>query len=224
MSAFKNPIFIKEFAYRTMVNYYNFKNIEVSEKVIPEVKPILDEMHSNGFDTSQKYEVTLAINSMVGLLIFPEQNYYNDILNEKSFDNLPILKECIENEKCDYLNTYVKISRERIPIKEEVIPVNILNHMRNSLAHEHIMIKPQSTDGKNITGITFGDSSIPKGYSNISEKIKIKLDKNIFCGKFKQNANGNYYYKNEFRLTIPVEKLEGVLMEIANYLIDKASK
>lgn len=78
MSCFKNPNFVKEFAYRTMVNYYNLKNMKHDGNVLPEVEPIIKKMEKNGFDTSQNYEVTLAINSMVGLLIFPEQKYYTE--------------------------------------------------------------------------------------------------------------------------------------------------
>lgn len=79
------------------------------------------------------------------------------------------------------------------------------------------MIEPISSNGKDITDIKFCDCF--KGWKPNGE------EKPCFC---KSNHKRKLKYEKcrfncGFQLLIPVEKLEDVLMGIANYLIDKAS-
>lgn len=225
MSGFLTKDFVKEFAYRTMINYYNFKNMDVSKSPILEVEEIHEKMRQNEFDVSPKYEVTSAINSMIGLLVFPEQAAYKkaDADNEINFDKLPNLYECINTDS--FYNSYIDIYSNKFSIvicKEKNIPVEVLKHLRNAVAHERIMIEPLSKDGKNITHIKFEDEKTKK--LDCEKKLIVKLDTYPHMEKKKKNKKEYYLYNCKFQLLIPVEKLEGVLMEIANYLIDKASK
>ncbi len=187
-----------------MVNYFNLRDFkpDLSKPQSYELQHILRKMGDCGYETTQHYEVTLALNSIIGLLILPQQEYYSESQSSDNFFDLPGLKHCI----CDksYKNTY-KESRRK--------PANVLKHMRNSVAHDKIMIIPETADNKDITHIRFRDASYVedkalKTFQNKSD-LTIQIDS--------KNQAGFTVY--EFDLTIPVEKLEAILMEIAEFLV-----
>ena len=207
MSCFKNPRFAKELAYRTMVNYYLLRDhAPVNDLPLsPELQQVLQKMQASGFDVTMKYEVTLALNSMLGLLVLPQQEYYSESISSCGFAKLPTLKACMDSPS--YLNTYAESTNK---------PVLLIKHTRNAVAHDRLIIIPESADNKDITHIRFRDAAylcngFPRAFSNGRN-----LDQQIAQKK----NNGSTVY--EFDLCISVDKLENVLMEIAEYLIDFA--
>lgn len=207
MSCFKNPRFAKELAYRTMVNYYLLRDYAPREEALlsPELQRVRHKMHAEGFEITMRYEVTLALNSMIGLLILPQQEYYFESLSSCDFWKLPTLEKCMNDPS--YQNTY----------DEEDKPAHVLRHMRNAVAHDRIVTIPESADNEDITHIRFRDAAylcnrFSRAFSNGSS-----LDHQIS----EKKSNGRTVY--EFDLRISVDKLEAVLMEIAEYLIDFAT-
>lgn len=202
MSSFKNPRFAKELAYRTMVNYYNllYFKPDLSKAQSYELQRVLRKMNDNGYETTQSYEVTLALNSLIGLLVLPQQEYYSESLSSCNFFNLPELERCINDRS--YKNTYKE---------DKCKPANVLKHMRNSVAHDRIMIIPEAATNENITHVRFRDAV----YGSALKPFRNNSDLSMQIAS--KERDGVVVY--EFDLTIPVEKLEVVLMEIAEYLI-----
>ncbi len=197
MSAFKYPNFIKEFAYRTMANYYLLRDCDDETKLkitakSRELKETIREMKMEDFESSLRYEVTSLINSLVGLLIFPQQMYYEKMSKHCNWDTLVELKRCVDSSydtpKMRYVNSY----------EEECAPFNILRHMRNAIAHDRIQLYPLAYHNDQLTHIIFKDK----------EKVEIEI------------SSGRKITKEyRFNLTIPVDKLEKVIMEICQYLL-----
>ena len=110
------------------------------------------------------YEVTQLINSSIGLLIVPEQKFYNEIDN--SFVNEATLNEinlCID-------------SKNKMSLKE------IVRHLRNSISHSRI--KFENDNGK-ISKILFEDrvENTTTFYAKIGvelyEKFVLEFSNNI---------------------------------------------
>lgn len=204
MSCFKNPRFAKELAYRTMVNYYLLRGfIPVADGPhSPELQRIISKMEFEGFKVSLRYEVTLALNSMLGLLVLPQQEYFSGSMSFDGFCKLPILEECMQSK--EYKNTYEE---------DKSKPALVIKHMRNAVAHDRIIIIPENADNKNITHIRFRDAAYLNKGRMVAFGNSGDLDKMIFSKKH----NGATVY--EFDIRISVDKLEAVLMEIAEYLI-----
>lgn len=159
MSAFQNVYFVNEFAYRTKLNYYyQKKRFAKSEEeridAEAEIENVLREMNRKGFAVEEYYEVTDLINSLVGLLVFPEQATYRYISSrENDMRQLfPHLWKCMQS--ADYRNTYEDEDGDKNS------PQNIIRHLRNSLSHNKVMIVPKSAtigNKQQITAITFKD-------------------------------------------------------------------
>ena len=147
------------------------------------------EMDSKGYAVEEYYEITDLINSLIGLLIFPEQACFKYITDneEEMEDVFPNLYKCIK--RTDYKNTYKDNGR-----KERNSPRRIIKHMKNALSHQRVMIIPQYgriNDDNVITAITFND----------------------------QMSSNEGKEKYTFSLTVDVCDLENVVMEICDYLI-----
>ena len=201
MSGFKNQKFVNEFAYRTKLNYYyQKKQFTKDEREIKrieyEIEEIKTSMSINGFDIADYYEVTDLINSLIGLLVFPEQEAFNNIpTREKDLEEkFPKLYKS-KSDDADYKNEYEKKKKQ---VTEKNSPQDIIKHMRNAVAHRHIGIKPNScTIGgrSQIISITFEDYPYDKD----------------------DNTPNN---SPPFSFTIKITDLEDVLMEICDYLIN----
>ena len=105
------------------------------------------------------YEVTQLINSMVGLLIIPEQKQYDNIVNSL-IDNALFQKML----NCIVLNTY----RKPLDLQQ------ICRHLRNGVAHSNLSFEaeksPVVSHPLEIHSIMFADSNVQTG-----EQIKIKI-------------------------------------------------
>lgn len=186
MSGFKDQNFIKEFACRTQLNHYRLKfnqsNSENEKKqILLRINDLENIMINRKYDVSNYYEITQLINSLIGLLVFPQQGYY-DVLkyNESTIEReMSTLYNYINKgyKKDVYSNTYDE-DRKKI--------YNVLRHMRNSTCHNRMGIKPESANGKEITHICFRDED-------------------------KEN--------HQFKLTIDVNDLEKILIEISDFII-----
>ena len=157
MSAFKDFNFIKEFACRTQLNYYRLK-LEQSNKnddkakVQRHIRNIESLMKERNYSVSNYYEVTQLINSLIGLLVFPQQGYY-DTLRDKENESRREMKTLYDYIKSGpqvgvYTNTYCENNRK---------VYNVLRHMRNATCHNRMGVYPESANGKDITHVCFRD-------------------------------------------------------------------
>ena len=195
MGAFRNPNFVAEFAYRTKWNYYQLRCLQEEDnakRVL--LQNTLDkleaEMKEHEYCLEDFYEITQLINSTIGLLIFPEQNGYENISDDPT--QLPIqfptLAKCTIGDPEFYSNYEYKREKESLSAK------NILRHMRNAAAHNEIGIIPEN--GR---------------LENGEEAIK------------KVRFHDFYRDKNyEFIMTVKVEDLEDLLMEICDVLLKES--
>lgn len=115
--------FIKEFAERTKANYQRLR--------------------------TGPYEITQLINSMIGLLIIPEQRVY-DKISDSLLDKQLLNK--LKDSSCLKRYTYPK----QLNLQQ------ICRHLRNAIAHSHIDFKaiqpPILTDPITIESILFSDT------------------------------------------------------------------
>ena len=84
MGGFRSGNFVNEFAYRTKLNYYRRKNDyakddDEKQRYSRLIEDTEKEMQNHRFEISEYYEVTDLINSLVGLLIFPESEVYRSL-------------------------------------------------------------------------------------------------------------------------------------------------
>ena len=88
MSAFSRPDFVEEFAYRTKSNYYSLMIAQANEQKQPDIAKkyeqqldlLKSDMAVHEYNTKDNYfEVTQLINSLIGLLVFPEQQYFVEL-------------------------------------------------------------------------------------------------------------------------------------------------
>ena len=204
MSEFKDENFVNEFAYRTKLNYFYqkerfAKDEKIREQARREITITKSIMKRKQFDVAEYYEVTDIINSLIGLLIFPESNVFDHIPNfEQDLKNkFPQLYKCKQYDE-QFLNDAPPIIRYKSTVDgyfktmERNSPRDICRHLRNSLCHWRVMIEPHS-------------ASIGEGQSQI---VSIQFQ------------DGRNPHDVKFSLTIKVEDLEAVVMEICDYLIN----
>ncbi len=254
---YKRINFVEEFAYRTKINYYTMELQRLKKERIPNKYPnekiaqidkricdIEDEMNNlknkmkeKDFAISDYYEVTMLINSLMGLLVFPKESEYTKIGG--SFDNFKELKSVIDTPN-SYFSSYKG--------EERICPKNVIRHMRNALSHNKIGICPLSINQvKHISHIVFYDIDIKKdnGEYNTSlvvsskevyKKIPLSDLEKIFSENILQKVKElkttkplsakDFIDENApvFCLVIPIEKLESVVMEICDGIIDAKDK
>lgn len=252
MSGFVRPDFVEEFAFRTRANYYSLRIAQAREagdtanedKYTAELDKLRTEMNDQKYDSSKNYfEVTQLINSLIGLLIFPQQVYY-DVLGRLSLEkDLPTLSRIIQgNENGSFICTYKekldkldltseekeilhsKDYKKKDKLAEKVFgklcqesetPAVILRHMRNAAAHEKLQIKPISQNER-ISSVVFEDSA----FGFIKPK---KGDYYPDYGASAENRNTASSRYGYFRLEIGVDVLEDVLVEISKAIVFAAA-
>ena len=207
MGVFRNPNFIAEFTYRTKWNYYQLRMLQETDKVeLDRIQNELDElkteMKSRNYVLDDFYEITQLINSLVGLLVFPEQVGYDYISNNpEELDELfPTLAKCVNDSESFYCN-YVYKDRKNYGKPEELSPKNVIRHMRNAVSHNRLGIYPVNgrleTGERIIKGITFKD------YDELKEGKIVKK-------------------QMHFKLYVSVDDLEKLIMEICNQLLHES--
>lgn len=239
MSEFKDEEFVPEFVYRTQINYYQGLLLELNskkakgkndeEKIFKATKRL---NHLKLFSKIKQYdsesnffEITQLINSLMGLLVFPEQAYFKYINDRcKDFKKImPTLAKYIYSEnKENFFNTYrytkEKENWEDNP-KEKINAKNILRHLRNAVAHEKISIYPVNNGGI-ITHIKFKDER----YSELIYFKDKKYKWQNVDDKKKNKSKNNKIEKEEFFLRISVDDLEEILLEISDALLRDEDK
>lgn len=240
MSEMRDRNFVPELVYRTKVNYYTMrlKATKKEEEILcgpdcvekeellqqkewyrKEIDKLKGEMNKHGFDVDNYYEVTLLLNSLIGLLVFPQQKFRKKIEERlNAVEDLPLLMKLVSRKGLFY-SSYNE---------EKKVACNMLRHIKNSLSHERVMIIPQSfemheTEIKNpITHIVFQD--VDRKHQGTQDKQK-KLSGYIFVEGVKLELEGlPREYKNGhsvFCLVVPVEELEDIIMEICDAILSK---
>lgn len=203
MGAFKNPNFVAEFSYRTQWNYFMLRSLQETDPektayINKKIQKLEEKMRSTGYEIADFFEVTQLINSLIGLLVFPEQAGYEYISNTPTDlkDMLPLLYEYIENKPGRYTNTYREVIRS-VPFSQSPdeynSPRNILRHLRNAASHKEMGILPVNGE-------------IVKGRQRIQEIV------------FK-DKKARDRIEQHFELIIAVEDLEPLLLEIGDVLL-----
>jgi len=121
--------------------------IDPVKDIINRTKSIIEQYENFFIEPEKKYEETLFINCLVGLLIIPQQHW---------FGKLP--KDIVALEEwgiCPDSITIIKSSRR----DEDKNIENIARHMRNSVSHYNFKVIPD--DSGQINKIEFFDK-IPK--------------------------------------------------------------
>lgn len=230
MGAFTDPNFVKEFSYRTKINYYTMlrdhsDNLIDRERAKDKIEIIKKEMLDRQYGVSGYYDVTQLINSLIGLLVFPEQMYFDCLSGDPrrlSMD-FPVLNSLINKESycCTYKQNYYNSSFEKCP-SEKKSPVKVLNHLRNSVSHKHLMIRPLNSrfDKSNIESIVFEDACLYEWNGQ-------KWIPSFHDDSFREYSGCSYLnFRPEagkkiavFHLEVPVEDLEPILMEICDFFV-----
>ena len=235
MGAFNNDKFVKEFACRTKINYYNLliqkytgdeTKIDEMQEAVFKKNEVIRAMKKDKFQYEDYYEVTQLINSLVGLLVFEEQVYYKYLSDKpEKLELFKCLNQCVKHES--YINTYrdkraLEIKQwETIPLEQDT-PKSVLTHIRNSIAHSHLMIHPLEgmlvTENceRKITHVVFEDACL---YRWDGRKWVPNMKSERFQNHRKSFLNyqvGNGEQLAFFYLKVPVECLEEMLMEICD--------
>lgn len=182
MSNFKDDDYVKEFICRTQMNYFMIQKITGHNKET-EISCLKEIMVANEFEYQKCYEVTQLINSFLGLLVFPKEQYFNSLSCKKNdFTHVLTLKSLVnKTTNKDYINTYDETICER----------NIVKHLRNAVCHNRLMIhSSEYVRSAEITSIQFEDEDVRDGHKgnfsliiNIGdlEKILLELNRCFLC-------------------------------------------
>lgn len=224
MSIFNNPRYVQEFAYRTMLNYYKgiktFGKTEEQEEACKQIYLIENEMSRKQYEIEPYYEFTSIINSLVGLLVFPEQNAFNYLSKQEILATIfPTLNKYVTDS--DFINTYCGD-------KGRNTPYAIILHMKNALSHNRVMIFPENVhfDGKDqIESIVFQDAILQtRVYDRNQNRYRSSNSSNL--DNYYGDVRNYVLQQNEsiqiFSIKISVNDLEKCIMEIAKYLISIA--
>lgn len=231
MSLFKDEKFVPEFVYRTQVNYYKALQMKLnSEEGKEEQKRKISvrlchlERFAKSMEYSESdfYEVTQLINSLIGLLIFPEQAYFDNMSEDiNDLKRLPKLGSYISDGRGkNFFNTYK--SSKNAPLWEDNpsegdTPRNIIRHLRNAVAHGNVSIFPINCTGE-ITHVDFKDEQIWKRNPTSSTSQWIPERHRH------QRRTQDTIKKEEFFLRVSVDDLEEVLLEISEFLLPTGEK
>jgi hypothetical protein len=142
----------------------NYKEQEVD--FIKRTKKIIEQYEQLVMPKDERYETTLLLNCLLGLLIIPEQKWFNNlpstIITETEWGIDPNLISLIKNNK---------------GIDEDKSVANIVRHLRNSLAHNRFTtvsgptIREIEFKDKNNSGPTFEATLSIKSLKKFVEKF-----------------------------------------------------
>lgn len=228
MSLFKDEKFVPEFVYRTQVNYYKALQMKLTseeEKEERKRKIAVRLCHLERFAKSMEYsksdfyEITQLINSLIGLLIFPEQAYFENMSEDiKDLKRLPTLGSYIsDGGGKNFCNTYKSSKNapqwEDNP-RESFTPKNIIRHLRNATAHGNLSIFSVNCDGE-ITHVEFKDEQCNRRKRNPTESGSKWIPERYSP----QRRTSDDIKKEKFLLRVSVDDLEEVLFEISDFLL-----
>lgn len=189
---------------RLSINNADSKHLKLENDM--KINMLEGTFYNKGFVNDGIFEITQLINSLISLLVFPQQEYYKTIFSDNSFERLPKVMMYVENKKYynsnhKYSNTYHEKKKNNrtyaLPDDEKVTPANILRHMRNSVCHERVMVYREAlSDSKDIQVLNFRD----EGKCLLYHERKVEI-------------------KEEFQISITVEDFKDILFEISDYIL-----
>ena len=155
MSGYNIEYFIKDFANRT--NY----NLEYIDSRADKYGP---------------YEVTQLINSLLGLIILPVEEYKNRTMRPQK-EHTELYEKTKNNIK-DIMSSCELDSRYRCTYRNKDDPMSFIKHIKNALSHagqEGLHFFPLSDEGENVTGMVFYDylKNDNDGYAEFCVKLYI---------------------------------------------------
>lgn len=240
MGGFKDMNFVTEMSYRTMLNYYNVLMLSGKsndEEIQLKIDQTKQEMAEKGYLIDDFFEVTQLINSLIGLLVFPEQAFFHDTRITRFSDELKTLNFYVSRGNDYYYSNYKYLTSRnrkeqhwsRLP-NERSAPINIIRHLRNAVSHSHLMIRPvwnELNTDRNITSVVFEDICayeynghiwlpvtspyFPSYPHNKCESIK-DIQKAYDNSRYPNRAYGHFYLK------IDVDDLEPFFFEICRFM------
>ena len=222
MTCFKNPRFAEELAFRTKYNYYKlFARDPVKWKEKEKFfDQNLDEMKKRGYVIDEYFEVTQLINSLIGLLVIPQQEYFQAFRGVDNFDDFPILRQCLKAQG-HVFSYYEYRQHNKQFVSEKRTPPNVLRHMRNAIAHNRIMLEPESADHSSITHIIFNDACYYKRDNNNDYNGPLEFYGQDWKRELERKTCDKENYKVcRFRITVEINFFEPLLLEIADYFIN----
>lgn len=170
----KDNRFLKQYAERTL------KNLEVIEQ------KAIDEKDG-------AYEVTQLINSLLALIVFPQER------------KLPLKTN---KDWCDTFRQYIVY-----PNDGNISRDNVLRQLRHSISHSHIFFEKdysRDSDGNaQIKSIIFVSCEYVDG------KSQCPKHSNCWCCKLKNNGSD----KPDWQITIPVDELRNCVKNLVNEIV-----
>ena len=227
MSAYPENMFVEAFAERTK------ENLRFIEDKVKEEKN-----EGKSSDEISIYETTQLINSLIGLLVFPKEEYFdllesNTTFNDEEASN--IFHKYLENSgKYTYISTYMTRDRSQvnndpklIPVKKEDFTVKFLvRRLRNAVSHNGMKIIPEVPQvGKDIEYIIFLDKGMKK--IQYTKEVKKTLNNRDieYLGEFQQKKKKKVDYDFErFKIRISISDLKILLNAICDVLLKAAEK
>ena len=238
MGEMRDRNFVPELVYRTKVNYYTMRlrDTKEEEEILDgfdevkkeellnkkqwyseELKRLKDEMNTKKFEVDNYYEVTLLLNSLIGLLVFPQQKYFEEI--KKSLGRIEEFPELNElTSRSGFFYSSYKEAKKR--------PSNIIRHLKNALSHQRVMIIPQRLEvheeerNNPITHIVFQDVDDGKiGTQGKNELLKENVNVNGIELDLEELTKLYDDGKAVFCLVVPVENLEKLIMELCDAIL-----
>lgn len=174
MSEFKESDYVAEFVYRTKYNYFLVKektevaNIDEIEEQKNQLKETMKIKHFNTDD--EAYEITQLLNSMIGLLILPQQRFFDSLRSVKDYSKLPKLQKYVEN-KAQMESEYEYFNKNN----EIDTPADIIRHLRNAIAHKRLSIHPQPHCGQMQIRVIVFEDALDK-HSPVNFRIAFKAE------------------------------------------------
>lgn len=191
MAAFREANnFASEFALRTLLNCYQIYNCDKNvltecegQKLTDIYNKVAEKLQQNNYANLTSCFGTQLMNSLLGLLVFPQQQFWDEITKSKSENVwrriLPTLANYVFSDIQDvfYFNYFYRSKKDGTLIKEVPSIHNILRHMRNSVSHKRLSIYPQGISKTNeVEYIVFEDDNIID--DKTKSVFKLKINKN----------------------------------------------
>lgn len=161
------------------------------------------------------YESTQLINSIIGLLVFPKESFWDRLTWCTRFntsigntEDERIANQILDHPGEHFYSTYKRYFSSRktydLTTDEGLSPNSLIRHLRNAVSHDHLKVYPYDQNTQ-IQGFFFYDELEVKGYERIDEFIV--------------NNNGGDSYKMDFKIYLTTNQLHHLLFAICDLLL-----
>ena len=209
MSWYNKEEFEYVFAKRTL------KNLEfIEERYAKEKAEGKDDQ-----DIEDVFEVTQLLNSFIGFIVIPRQEFYDYLPDNVSFEEnsrAQMIMDSIKAEK-RFVDSYLRsktITRkgrqfiEYYDEKEQLTPKVLIHRLRNAISHNNICIEPIKCEQlRKIEGFKFTDSN--KIYGTVKD------------GRFVKPFPGDKIETREqfFKITLKVDELRVLVVALCSLML-----